>query len=305
MSRRHRRRVREEQPVGPFRPMTATISGTVTPTSPEMSRPGLDAEVIVAIQWIDQLIKDMREGLAYPSAPEDEDSAVKRYLLYASMLIDSVLPDIIMSAIAEHDVMVQIKQRILLEYSAKATYFDDHPDYALYMMTVCEAASILRKFEKAKSNPPGTASARAHLEEMTKKFPVPVGMVEKSFEMIFSEYAEPDDYVWLYGAPSAMLHGDPEGMRALLEQMPDGTQVPHLVYSLDHVNAMLVDTGRNALLFCDRFVDRFRPGEGKFIKRVRYLHLTFLKLILKHPDGRDNDILDAVRAEIAELEKAP
>jgi hypothetical protein len=105
--------------------------GMLVPTSPEMSRPGLNAEVIVAIQTLYQLIKDMREGLVYPSAPEDEDTAVKRYLLYASMLIDSGLPDIIMSAIAEHDVMVQIKQRILLEYAAKAAYFDDHPDYAL------------------------------------------------------------------------------------------------------------------------------------------------------------------------------
>jgi hypothetical protein len=170
------------------------------------------------------------------------------------------------------------------------------------MMTVCEAASILRKCEKAKSNPAGIASARAHLDDMTKKFPVPAEMAEKSFEMIFSEYADPDDYVWLYGAPSALLHGDPEGMRALLEQIPDGTQVPHLVFPLAQVNAMLVDTGGNALLFCDRFVDRFRPGEDTYIKRVRVLHRTFLGLILKHPDGRDDDILDVVRAEIAELE---
>jgi hypothetical protein len=40
------------------------------------------------------------------------------------------------SAIASHDHMVQMKQRILLEYSAKAAYFNDHPDYALYMMTI-------------------------------------------------------------------------------------------------------------------------------------------------------------------------
>jgi hypothetical protein len=302
VSRRHRRREREEPASAKVDPIPITINGTVTPTSPEMSRPGLDAEVIVAIQWLDRLIKEMRDGLAYPSAPEDEESAVKRYLLYTSMLIDSVLPDIIMSAIAEHDVMVQVKQRMLLEYAAKATYYDDHPDYALYMMTVCEAASIHRKFEKANSNPTAIASASAHLEEMKKKFPVPKGMAERTFEMIFSEYAGPDDYVWLYGAPSAIMHGDPEGMRALLEQMPDGSQVPRLVFELDHVNAMLVDAGRNTLLFCDRFVDRFRPGEEKFIKRVKSLHATFLRLILKHPDGRNEEILDTVRMELKELE---
>lgn len=304
MSSRHRRRARENG-AGTKKKLpkvTLSVTGTLIPSSPMMQRPGLDSEVILAIQDLDALINDMRKGLEYPSAPEDEESSVKRYLLYVSMLVDCVLPDIIMSAIAEHDVMVQIKQRILLEHSVKAIYYDEHPDYALYMMTVCEAESIVRKLSKAKSPPDRIAAAQKHADEMRAKFPVPAKMAEKSFEMIFAEYADPDDYVWLYGAPSALLHADPEGMRALLEQHSDGSQVPSLVFDLNHVNAMLVDTGRNALFFCDRFVDRFLPGNEAFQARVRASHRRFLGFILTHPDGRDDDALEAVREEIAKLE---
>jgi hypothetical protein len=45
-----------------------TISGTLVPSSPMMQRPGLDADVILAIQDLDTVIKDMRAGLLYPSA---------------------------------------------------------------------------------------------------------------------------------------------------------------------------------------------------------------------------------------------
>ena len=65
---------------------------------------------------------------------------------------------------------------------------------------------------------------------------------------------------------------------------------------------MLVDTGRNALFFCDRFVDRFLPGNEAFQARVRASHRRFLGFILTHPDGRDDDALEAVREEIAKLE---
>jgi hypothetical protein len=241
-------------------------------------------------------------ALRTPSAPENEDTAVKRYLLYISMLVDSLLPDIVMSAIAGHDVMIQLKVHILLEHSAKAVYYDEHPDYALYMMTVCEAWSIERKLEKANNNPDAIAQARAHHADMKAKFPVPKGMSEKSFEAIFLEFAGPDDYVWLYAAPRALMHGDPEGMRVLLEQRPDGLQVPHLEYPLEQVNALLVDAARNAFLFCDRFIRRFRPGEEAFEKRVNELHRDSLRLVLKHADGRDDDDMDEVRAELARLD---
>lgn len=170
MGKRHRR---AQNAVNSREAAIATDHGMLVPSSPEMQRPGIDAGLIMAIQRVDALIKDMREGLVYPSAPEDEDSAVKRYLLYISMLVDSVLPDIVMSAIAGNDVMVQLKVHILLEHSAKAVYYDDHSDYALYMMTVCEAWSIERKLEKATNNPGAVAQARAHHADMKAKFPVP------------------------------------------------------------------------------------------------------------------------------------
>jgi hypothetical protein len=260
-----------------------------------MSRPGLDPDSIIAIQALDALIKEMRENIEYPSAPVDEDSAVKLYLLYLSILIDVVLADIVMSALAKNDLMVEIKQRILLEYSAKGIYLHEHPSYALYMLTVAEAWAIERKLEKAQASPQTIAQAKAHHADMRSKFPPPAGMVEQSFENIFREYAGADDYVWLYGIQSAMLHGDPEGMRAVIELQPGGSRVARIENTLGLVNAMLVDTGRNALVFADRFLDRFRPGEEPFISRVRELQRTFLKLVIKHRDGRDDDDVEEAK----------
>lgn len=101
------------------------------------------------------------------------------------------------------------------------------------------------------------------------------------------------------------MHGDPEGMRVLLEQKPDGLQVPHLEYPLEQVNALLVDAARNAFLFCDRFIRRFRPGDVSFEKRLDDLHRDSLRLVLKHADGRDEDDMAEVHAEVARLENRP
>jgi hypothetical protein len=65
---------------------------------------------------------------------------------------------------------------------------------------------------------------------------------------------------------------------------------------------MLVDTGRNALLFCYKFIARFRPDEEPLTKRLRQLHRRFLGLILKHGVGRDDDAMESVRKEIAEMD---
>jgi len=251
---------------------------------------------------LDELIRDMRLGLDYPATVEDEETAVKRYLLYISMLVDLVLPEIVMSAIATHDVMVQIKLRSLLEYSAKALYYDEHPSFALYMMTVDESASIVRKLRVAKAPKDEIVAAEAFSAKMAAKFPFPKEMGNLKFDKILGQYANSDDYVWLYGAPSALLHGDPEGLRALLVQQPDGTQVPNLVFNVAQVNAMLVDTGRNALVFCERFINRFRSEETVFATRFADLNRIFLKLILEHPYGRDEDAVAAVRSEINDLE---
>jgi hypothetical protein len=84
--------------------------------------------------------------------------------------------------------------------------------------------------------------------------------------------------------------------------MPDGSQIPHQTIPLDHLNGMLVDTGRNVLLFCDRFISRLQPDEETLVKRGKALHRTFLGLTLKYSFGRDDDAMEAVRKEIAEMD---
>lgn len=266
-----------------------------------MRRPGLDVNIMIAIQEVDALIKDMRASVTIPEPTKDEDTAVKHYLLYASMLVDSVLPDIIMSAIAGHDVMVQMKQRLLLEFSAKAMYFHQHPSYALYMMTIGEAKSILKKVTLAESSPEIIAEAQQRLDKMTEQFSEIADLKELFFDDIMEPYAKKADYVWLYKAPSALLHGDPEGMRIFAEVHPDGALLPTLTYPLAHVNAMLVDAGRNGIVLCDSFVERFHPKNAEYRGRVRTLYQAFLNFLLKHPYGR-GDVASSIRQRLAELD---
>ena len=267
-----------------------------------MRRPGLDVDVMLAIQQVDALIKDMRANVTIPEPTKDEDTAVKHYLLYASMLVDSILPDIIMSAIAGHDVMVQMKQRPLLEFSAKAMYFHQHPDYALFAMTIGEAMSILKKNKLAESPPDVIAQAQLHLDKMKERFSAVAHFKkELGFDDIMEPYAKPADYVWLDKAPSALLHGDPEGIRVFAEVQPDGTLLPTLTYPLAHINAMLVDAGRNGIVLCDSFIERFHPKNAEYRSRVSTLYRKFLNFLLKHTYGR-GDVASSIRQRLAELD---
>jgi hypothetical protein len=141
------------------------------PVSPQFARPGLDPEVIRALQAIDALVRDMRRGLPWPNQVFDEDSAIKRYRVYTSVLVDSVLSDIGTSALIKNDIMVQSKMRMLAEYAVKGAYYDDHPDYALYMTTIGEAKEVLHKFTDAGKDAATRAAAEAHFADMKRRFP--------------------------------------------------------------------------------------------------------------------------------------
>jgi hypothetical protein len=271
---------------------------TEVPVVPPFERPGLDAEIVRALQAMDDFVRDMRAGLRWPNQVTDRQSAVQRYLVYLSMLVDSVVSDIAMSAMIKNDVMVLAKLRMLIEYSTKGAYYDDHPDYALYMTTIGEAKEVLSKLQDANTDQKAIADAKNSVAEMEHRFPEVANLHRLNFPELMTKYSDRDDYVWLYRAPSALLHGDPEGMRTLFERLPDGHERPILEFPLEHVNAMLVDAGTNCMFFCDHFVSRFHPGKSVLIARGKALHRRFLELILKHPYGRDEAGLKAVRDEL-------
>ena len=298
MAKRHRQRT-EKKPSPANIPLANVKHYMVAPSAPGATRPGIDVELVVALQEIDRLISDMRNGLNYPNQAWNEETAVQRYLLYISMLIDVVLAEFTMSALHSNDMMLIIKQRLLIEYAAKSAYYDEHPDYALFMMTIDRAKQRLKKLRKANADASKIAEAKQHHDEMIRRFPSVASMERLTFDDVMAHYGDADDYVWLYAAPSAILHGDPDGIDVLIETLPDGTQRPHLTLPLEQVNAMLVDAASNTLMFCDHFIGRFRPGEDAFLTRLKSLWKRIHELVLKHPFGRDDDALEAIRAALS------
>jgi hypothetical protein len=278
-------------------PATFTIT-EITPACPGGARPGLDAEVIVTLQQLDTVVRDMRDGLAYPAGVWDEESAVQRYFLYVSMLTDVMLTDMVMSAVHTNDTALLMKQRVLVECAGKAAYFNAHPDYALAMMTIDETKSVLRKAKHGDSDPADIAKAQRDCDDAAHQFARVAHLQKKSFAEIMDEISTRREYVWLFGAPSALLHAEPEGLRQMLETMPDGSQRPRITLPLEQVNAILVDSGANMLMFCDRFVARFRPNDEPMLERIRLLDRHLKQLVLKHPYGRDQEALDAVTEEL-------
>jgi len=298
MAKRHRRRTKSDKQQPTQERITAKGSLMLVPTSPAVSRVGLDSDVIMALQDLDRLVGEMRKSIPVPNGVWDESSAVQRYLVYLSMLVDVVFGELVMSALHSNDWMVHMKQRMLIEYAAKGAYYDDHPQYALFMMTIGKAEDRLRKVTDAGSDPGIIEAAEQHRDDMRQQFPAVVHTKRVTFAEIMTTYGGRDDYVWLYGAPSALMHGDPEGIDHLIEILPDGTQQPHLTLPLERVNAMLVDAGTNTLMFCNHFIGTFHPEKQPLIDRYKTLHRRFLELVLKHPYGRDADGLRAVTDEL-------
>jgi len=269
-----------------------------------MERPGLDGFVYIGLVEIDRFVGDMRRDVAVPSGIWNETTALERYLAYLSMLVDIALADMAMSAIHSNDIAVLMKARMLVEYANKAIYCNNHPDYALYFTTIEEAASILKKNRDGGVDTATVQQAEGELADVTARFPEVAGLSHVTLSKMMRENTRAgdpkrnDEYVWLYGAPSALMHGDPEGMRMLLPVDDEGRQHPTISLSDGHLNALMVDAGMNAIAFCGVFLARFREGEEVFANRLRDLACSFKSLCLKHTEGRDEESLIAIRAEL-------
>ena len=270
------------------------------PVSPEVSRPGLDGFVYAALQHLDRLVSDMRVSIGIPAGVWDERSAVQRYLAYLSVLVDVTLADMAMSALHSNDLLVEIKQRMLVEYAAKAKFFSDNPDYALYMTTIHEARSVLDKATKSGEPQETIDRLKADLEQKVESFSAVAHLKKKSFEQIMNVLAGPGEYVALYAFPSALMHGDPEGMRQLFEANEQGEQSLSLHFPDELINAMMVDAGANTVMFCEAFIKAYHPGDEALQKRVEELNLVFKSLVLKHPYKRDEDALADIQNELRE-----
>jgi hypothetical protein len=66
MAKRHRRRARKEGAGPKLGPTFVRAETGATPVAPAMARLGLDAEIILALQAVDELVRDMRKDVKYP-----------------------------------------------------------------------------------------------------------------------------------------------------------------------------------------------------------------------------------------------
>lgn len=282
---------------------------SITPQCPGGERPGFDLDVLLALVEVDALIEEMRLDIHVPPVITDADTAVRRYLVYLSLLIDVMFADILMSVIHLTDIAVRIKRRMLLEYCAKGLYCFDNPDYCLYFTTVAESESVLDKLKKGGQPHVDIDMEKRHLESQRRLFKLPFSKPVR-FSQIMRYYTRPADsqtnneYVGLYGLPSAYVHGDPEGMRYLMPLNEHGHTVPTISVGDDELNAMMVDVGSNTLVFYRVFIATFKPNDELLTNRLSDLELAFNRLSIKHSYGRPDEGMEAVRQEIEEAQAA-
>lgn len=279
----------------------------VSVACPGGTRPGIDPRIIVQLQKLDRLVRGMRIDIGVPNGAWDEESAIKRYLAYLSMLVDVALADMVISAVHNNDLAVIMKQRMLVEYSAKGRFYNIHRDRALHLMTIDEARSVLNKVRESDPESPSIDALEKDYEEKKATFAAVIEAKPKSLKDIMIELAiNPVDpgtvtdgeYYFIYGAPSALMHGEPEGLRFIFDRDEEGNEKPKITVTDDQLNAMLVDAGRNTLFFCDTFIDCFHDSDSPLVERLRALSKAFQVLLLRHPHGRDDDVLEEVRAEL-------
>ena len=301
----------------PFKP-PARKTVQVSVACPGGSRPGIDPRIIVQLQKLDQLVGAMRVNIGVPNGAWDEESAIERYLAYLSMLTDVALTDMVISAIHNNDLAVIMKQRMLVEYSAKGRYYNIHRDRALHLMTIDEARSVLEKVKKSDPESPHIAALEADYNEKKANFAAVIDAGPQSMLKIMQELAvdplHPDsvtdgEYYFIYAAPSALMHGEPEGIRFIFDRDEEGNEKPKIRVSDEELNAMLVDAGRNTLFFCDTFIDCFHENDSTLRQYLKELSTNFNVLLLRHPHGRSDDVLETLRQELTaegiDFEKYP
>jgi hypothetical protein len=208
-----------------------------------------------------------------------------------------MMADMVMSAVHSNDTAVRLKRRILLEYVAKAIYCADYPTYCLFFTTIAESESVLSKMRESNAPLADIEAEERHLETQKGLFKSAYKK-PKSFSEIMRAITGHDEYVGLYRMPSAFVHGDPEGMRALMPPNEQGHAAPTISLSDDELNAMMVDVGANILAFCDIFIATFKPKDESLVKRSSDLNLVFNVLSLKHSYGRPAEGMKVVTAEL-------
>jgi hypothetical protein len=252
-------------------------------------RGGIDLHILAFLKDVDKAFRAMRADIAPSPGDDIEVECVRRYLAYLSMLVDVALAGLTMNALHQNDLLVVMLQRLLVEYAAKGLYYQAHPRFAVFMMRINEADSVVQRVKDGNLAPERIAEAETHAKEMRATYPDYATIPGVTVRQMMEDVARTEDWAWLYGAPSVLIHGEPEGMRTLYDFSQGGRARIDLDDS--YLNALLVDGGMNTLTFCRAFNSAFHADEPALLERFEALERRAEVLIAKHSDGRDADEL--------------
>lgn len=134
-------------------------------------RNGIDLGILATQKRLETTHYWLRDRTGELAIVDDDPQAamVQRYLLYLSMLVDTVQSSMACLASHELDRGVIVFQRLVVEYTIRAHYALRHPDYTLWLLTVAEAQDYQKRLENGGADPEAISAAVANREEIEQR----------------------------------------------------------------------------------------------------------------------------------------
>jgi hypothetical protein len=162
------------------------------------------------------------------------------------------------------------------------------------MICVNEPVSAAQRAKDRGDPPEVIAQCEEYAADMRTRYVAYADVPGVTVRKMMESMGRTEEWASLYGMPSLLLHGEPEGMRMIYDFDETGAR-PRIDLEDGYVNALLVDAGNNVLTFCRAFNAAFHPQDGRIADRFRALEERAQSLILKHPYGRPSDALNDMR----------
>jgi hypothetical protein len=255
-------------------------------------RRGLDIYVLSLLKDAVLLLYDLRDSAkTFTTASDRERAAVQQYLTYLSMLVDLAASGAAALAIHDNARTMFMLNRLLVEYVAKAEYYDKHPDYALWATVIGEREDYLRRVKDWGAAQAEIDVAQAAVDDAKRNYADNPDFKRVRFSDMMIEIAGRETYTALYRDPSIYVHGDPIGMREMLQSTPNGV-VGKIDFDNDRVNGLLVDMAANLLAFCKIYMRNFLEAQRASLQtRYAALERQWVAAVRKYPDDRDPEVL--------------
>lgn len=188
----------------------------------------VDLEIQELLARAETLLYASRPAQPFTYSNDESEAALQHALLYLSMLIDCVASSIAMLAYHGLGRPSEMLSRQVVEYLAKALYFDAEPDEALFQSYYVARAQIELFHSRGETQGADYEAARLFLAEATKRYPELADLKRKKIRRPVSAYkmirrfTDYERYATLYKYPSQFIHADLFGAYEMLPHEIDG-----------------------------------------------------------------------------------